>query len=255
MAINFNLASLIKATPTSQVVDEDLINARNTFGIDDDYLLKDYTDYYKDAPLNLDLQPVAKTPNISGIYNPNLLPLNFNNDNDNDNDRGNMFEDRSPDLVDINDDMYRFDDTLGKKKGIMEILGMLPTPFNLARKGIDFFSNYRKEKEIEKQQAIEAAKIIEQMRQERIKNEKIAKEKIAKERQAEADRIRDTYQRQQQQIRDAGEGRGSRQGDSDIGDSQRGGFATDDTAGFFARGGQVRRNYFNGGIVSLKGKI
>ncbi len=84
--------------------------------------------------------------------------------------------------------------------------------------------------------------------------ERIAKETIAKaaERQAEADRIRNTYQRQQQQIRDAGEGRGSRQGDSDISDADRGGFATDDTAGFFARGGRVRKSYFNGGIVSLR---
>jgi hypothetical protein len=31
----------------------------------------------------------------------------------------------------------------------------------------------------------------------------------------------------------SGDGRGSRRGDSDISDSQRGGFATDDTAGFF----------------------
>ena len=60
-------------------------------------------------------------------------------------------------------------------------------------------------------------------------------EAVREQRQAEADRIKNTYKQQQQQIRDAGEGRGSRQGDSDISDDQRerGGYATDDTAGFF----------------------
>ena len=53
MAIPFNLADLIKATPANQVVDENLINARNIFGIDEDYLLKDYTDYYINKPPSL----------------------------------------------------------------------------------------------------------------------------------------------------------------------------------------------------------
>ena len=215
--------------------------------------LKDYTDYYKDAPLNLDLQPVAKTPNISGIYNPNLLPLNFNNDNDNDNDRGNMFEDRSPDLVDINDDMYRFDDTLGKKKGIMEILGMLPTPFNLARKGIDFFSNYRKEKEIEKQQAIEAAKIIEQMKQERIKNEKIKAARIEAQKAQKA-REAATAQR----ARAANPGVYARADAMGFTDGKGGGFGSKSTGtneNFSNNSGRGRTGYRYGGIVSLKGKI
>ena len=46
-------------------------------------------------------------------------------------------------------------DTIDKKKGIMEILGMLPTPLNIARKGIDFFNDYRKEKELKKFEADE----------------------------------------------------------------------------------------------------
>ena len=45
-------------------------------------------------------------------------------------------------------------------------------------------------------------------------------------------------------------GTGSRRGDSDIGDSDRGGYATDDTAGFFAKGG--RAGYFYGGRVNFK---
>ena len=67
MAIPFNLADLIKATPANQVVDQNLVNARNMFGIDDDFLLKDYTDYYMDKP------PVINTN--EGIVS---LPVNTN---------------------------------------------------------------------------------------------------------------------------------------------------------------------------------
>jgi hypothetical protein len=44
-------------------------------------------------------------------------------------------------------------------------------------------------------------------------------------------------------------GTGSRRGDSDIPDRNRGGYATDDTASFFAKGG--RAGYFYGGRVSV----
>lgn len=71
------------------------------------------------------------------------------------------------------------------------------------------------EQEKEKQRQLEEAKRLEEIRQQ----------------QQEADRIRETYQEQQQQIRDSGNDH--RQGDSDIADKDRGGFATDDTAGFF----------------------
>jgi len=182
MGLPFNLVNFIRPAPPNKILDENLINAKNIFGIQNPYLLKDYTDYYKDAPAIVEPRPGSE--NISGIYNPNLLPLNFNNEGEG---RGNMFEDRSPDLEleNMYEDEDRFDDTLDKKKGIMEILGMLPTPLNITRKGIDFFSNYRKEK----QREIEAEKIIEQMRQERIKNEKIAAERKAElaRRQAIAD--------------------------------------------------------------------
>jgi len=255
MALPFNLANLVARAPVNKIVDDRLVLADKEFGIDDRFLAEDMVDYYMDAPLNLDLQPVAKTPNVSGIYNPNLLPLNFNNDND----RDNMFEDRSPDLEleNMYEDEDRFDlgpvDTVDKKKGIMEILGMLPTPFNLARKGIEFFNDYRENKKKE----IEAAKILEQMRQERIKNEQIAKEK---KEQAQRDAVERMRQRNER------EGRGGYQSnfaqDRDFmggGDRDRGNDPSDaggsDTMGSFAYGGQVRRNYFNGGIVSLRGKI
>ena len=45
-------------------------------------------------------------------------------------------------------------------------------------------------------------------------------------------------------------GSGSRRGNADISDDARGGFATDDTASFFAKGGRV--GYFFGGRVNYK---
>ena len=81
-------------------------------------------------------------------------------------------------------------------------------------------------------------------------------EKQRNERQQEADRIRDTYRTQQQQIRDSGGyaedgGGGPRRGDSDISNSARDNkeYATDDTAGFFAKGGRVK--FLNGGLADL----
>ena len=266
MALPFNLANLVARAPANKVVDDRLVLADKEFGIDDRFLAEDMVDYYMDAPPNLDIQPRpgAINPNISGIYNPNLLPLNFSNDNDRDN-MDSLDIARDPDLVDINDDMYRFDDTV-QKKGIMEILGMLPTPFNLARKGIEFFNDYREKKEIEKQREIEAAKILEQMKQERIKNEQIAKEK---KEQAQRDAVENARQRNEREGRggyqstwagnkefmqsgdEDGDGGGGGQG---LGGDQSGPGGSD-SMGSFAYGGQVRRNYFNGGIVSLRGKI
>ena len=273
MAIPFNLADLIKATPANKILDDRLVLARDDFGIDDKFLAEDMVDYYKDAPPNLNREPIEDPllPPVSGIYNPNLLPLNFNNDND----RGNMFEDRSPDLEleNMYEDEGRFDlgpvDTIDRKKGIMEILGMLPTPLNIARKGIDFFNNYRKEKEIEKQREIEAAKIIEQMRQERIKNEYEAqklqaqKELEEKAAQIEANRMQAANEQNRTGGYQAGYDRDfmeGPQGDGDGGNNGGGspgssGPGGSDSMGSFAYGGQVRRNYFNGGIVSLRGKI
>ena len=264
MALPFNLMNLVARAPANKVVDQNLIEAEKTFGIPDFVMAEDMVDYYKDAPPNLDIQPRpgAINPNISGIYNPNLLPLNFSNDNDRDN-MDSLDIARDPDLVDINDDMYRFDDTV-QKKGIMEILGMLPTPFNLARKGIEFFNDYREKKEIEKQREIEAAKILEQMKQERIKNEQIAKEK---KEQAQRDAVENARQRNEREGRggyqstwagnkefmQSGDG-GNNGGGQGLGGDQSGPGGSD-SMGSFAYGGQVRRNYFNGGIVSLRGKI
>ena len=271
MALPFNLMSLVARAPANKVVDQNLIKARDEFGIDKRFLAEDLNNYYKDAPPNLDIQPRPGSENISGIYNPNLLPLNFNNDND----RDNMFENRSPDLEleNMYEDEGRFDlgpvDTIDRKKGIMEILGMLPTPLNIARKGIEFFNDYREKKEIEKQREIEAAKILEQMRQERIKNEYEAQKKQAqKELEAKAAQIEaNRMQAANEQNRTGGYQAGydrdfmeGPQGDGDGGNNGGGspgssGPGGSDSMGSFAYGGQVRRNYFNGGIVSLRGKI
>tara|TARA_R110000796_G_scaffold148968_2_gene265845 strand:+ start:111 stop:1226 length:1116 start_codon:yes stop_codon:yes gene_type:complete len=52
MAIPFNLIDLISRAPANKIVDQNLINARNIFGIQDPYLLKDYTDYYMNKPID-----------------------------------------------------------------------------------------------------------------------------------------------------------------------------------------------------------
>lgn len=70
MALPFNLANLVARAPANKVVDENLINARNIFGIDDDYLLKDYTDYYINKPpsLNRD-EGIATLPVNTNVFN------------------------------------------------------------------------------------------------------------------------------------------------------------------------------------------
>jgi len=248
MAINPNLINLLRPTPPNKILNESLVLADKEFGIDDRFLAEDMVDYYMDAPTIVEPRP-GGVPDISGIYNPNLLPFNFNNDND----RDNIIIDRpSPDLEleNMYEDEDRFNDTV-KKKGIMDILGMLPTPFNLARKGIDFFNDYRENKKKE----IEAAKILEEMRKERIKNEQIAAMERVREQQA----IDEANYRKQQRITTPREGERDspqdRQGEREQAGPGYSGSGTAAEMGSFAYGGQVRRNYFNGGIVSLRGKI
>ena len=264
MALPFNLANLVARAPVNKIVDDRLVLADKEFGIDDRFLAEDMVDYYKNVPVE-DPVKTPSLPPVSGIYNPNLLPLNFNNFNNfNDNDRDNLNRGLgSPDLVDINDDMYRFDnpapdleleniyedenrfdlgpvDTVDKKKGIMEILGMLPS-FKLARKGIDFFNDYREEKKAEK--------IIEQMRQERIKNEEIATaRKVEEDRQkrnAAAEKLaeaRAAAQRQKALQRSRGPiGRGDGDGGGGRGDNRGGASGPDKSGGTGGRrGGEGR---------------
>ena len=84
-----------------------------------------------------------------------------------------------------------------------------------------------------------------------IKEKKIAKEAEAQEeaRKAAANRAGQIAAEVGADVGVSGGGRGSRRGDADISESSRGNYATDDTAGFFARGGRIR--YGKGGIVSL----
>jgi len=258
MAIPLDYYNIFGKAPEGKVLNKPLADANYYFGIPDFVKLSDANKYFMDAPIEDSVEDPSLPP-VSGIYNPNLLPLNFNNDND----RDNMIIDRpSPDLEleNMYEDEDRFNDTV-QKKGIMEILGMLPTPFNLARKGIEFFNDYRENKKKE----IEAAKILEQMRQERIKNEQIAKEKKEQAQRDAVERMRQRneregrggYQSNFAQDRDfmegpQGDGDGGGGGGGSPGSSGPGG---SDSMGSFAYGGQVRRNYLNGGIVSLRGKI
>jgi hypothetical protein len=118
-------------------------------------------------------------------------------------------DDDDDDVFDYEYDAYGIVDPLniGARQSTMQQIG-LKVAEDVRREQI--------EREQEKQRQLEEAKRLEEIRQQQ---------------QQEADRIRDTYQEQQQQIRDSGNDH--RQGDSDIADKDRGGFATDDTAGFF----------------------
>ena len=154
----------------------------------------------------------------------------------------------------IDDDDLSFG--LSLKEGLYSLQNTfrnLPTPFNLAKKGMKAFNDYKEKKEIERQKEIE-----------RVKKEAEAKQAIA---DAEAiERIRQQYA---SQGRDYGQGAASQATqDSYAGsDGSYAGASTQDYGGGekdggyidgtnrrktnYFKGGSVRK-YFKGGIVSLR---
>ena len=325
MAIPFNLADLIKATPANQVVDQNLVNARNMFGIDDDFLLKDYTDYYMDKPpvinTNEGIATLPVNTNVSnqgegGEGRDDLSIFDIKNkaeaktstggisdlqkqlsqgtgmqsimdayqnvkDNSGDNISFEQFMNQTapfgrignlkPGNLDFSKPAYMEPRSIAdqnrilgytfsdpdKFTGITSLRDFLPggkysltgmavsglKGINNAIQGSNFakstsLADYRdmmkyggyEEREAARKKA--EAEIAKRKAEAEAAKRQAEAEAVREQRQKEADRIKNTYKQQQQQIRDAGEGRGSRQGDSDIGD-QRGGYATDDTAGFF----------------------
>ena len=130
----------------------------------------------------------------------------------------------------------------GTKDGIYDEKNL--TPYQLEK---------LKKANIEKQSYFDSSFKKEQEKQRQIEEEKIREEK------AKQDAINRAGQIAAQKGADvgvSGGGRGSRRGDADISESSRaaaakGNYATDDTAGFFARGGRVK-SYFDGGIASFK---
>ena len=93
--------------------------------------------------------------------------------------------------------------------GIMNLLGNIPTPFNLARKGLGALTGLNKNLRGTTFALSPTLK------------DYFAAKKAEKKAAAGAD------------VGVSGGGRGSRRGDADIAGRDRGGFATDDTAGFF----------------------
>jgi hypothetical protein len=93
--------------------------------------------------------------------------------------------------------------------GIMNLLGNIPTPFNLVRKGLGALTGLNKNLRGTTFALSPTLK------------DYFAAKKAEKKAAAGAD------------VGVSGGGRGSRRGDADIAGSDRGGFATDDTAGFF----------------------
>ena len=180
--------------------------------------------------------------------------------NPNENDRGlqkkkvdlqfeNIYEDEdrffSPDLELENmyedNDRFRDIETEKKKMSIMGILGMLPTPINLAKQGIKYLNDKLAEKK--------AKEILEKMEEERIKNE----EKAAMERVREQQAIDEANYRRQQRITTPREGERDspqdRQGEREQAGPGYSGSGTAAEMGSFAKGGRI--GYGKGGIVTL----
>ena len=121
--------------------------------------------------------------------------------------------------------------------GIMNLLSKLPTPMNILRGGLESLQGFnQKLRATDFGQSKTLAEYF-QRRRDRKAREESAERGAAKQAQAAA---RASAIAQEAANRDYARkgpegdgGRGSRRGDADISDSQRGGFATDDTAGFF----------------------
>tara|TARA_R110000824_G_scaffold1508_2_gene7503 strand:+ start:795 stop:1799 length:1005 start_codon:yes stop_codon:yes gene_type:complete len=73
MGLPFNLANFIRPAPPNKILDDRLVLAKKTFGIDEDYLLKDYTDYYMDKPpvINTD-EGIATLPVNTNVFNQSV---------------------------------------------------------------------------------------------------------------------------------------------------------------------------------------
>jgi len=125
-------------------------------------------------------------------------------------------------------------------KGLGTFFSNLPTPLNLARKGIKAFNDYQekkaKEKEIELQKEIDAAN-------------------LAAAQQAAFDKAMADQKSFYASLND-GRGSSSTQEGRDNAGGGAAANAGETGSGWdsspFARGGRVRRSYFNGGIVSLR---
>ena len=116
----------------------------------------------------------------------------------------------------------------------------LPTPLNLARKGIKAFNDYQekkaKEKEIELQKEIDAAN-------------------LAAAQQAAFDKAMADQKSFYASLRDGRGATSTKEGRDNAGGgaaANRGEAGSGWDSSPFARGGRVRRSYFNGGIVSLR---
>jgi len=127
-----------------------LISLREQFGVPGEFLLSDDNQYFTNMNDN---QPIEKIDDgIGSIINQNiippyLIPTDGNGGGDNNiiiprSTYDENFEDE------LDEDRQKYLDS--KKIGIMKILQNIPTPFNLARKGLETFRKYQEKKEIER---------------------------------------------------------------------------------------------------------
>jgi len=217
-----------------------LISLREQFGVPGEFLLSDDNQYFTNMNDN---QPIEKIDDgIGSIINQNIIPPYLIPTDGNGGGDNNIIIPRSTYDENFEDEIFDKDRDKylnSKKIGIMKILQNIPTPFNLARKGLEAFRKYQEKKEIER-------KIQEQ-----------------KDIQAAKDRA-DDLQKLNQQMQDTGvTGKYYNQAANLTG----GGGGNERIGGITARDATYDGNpntgtkqgysqhYANGGLVSLRGKI
>jgi len=238
MAIPLDYYNIFGQAPEGKVLNKSLADANYYFGINDKFKLSDANRYFMDAP------PVENPVDdgIGSIINKNIIPPYLIPTDENGGGDNNIIIPRSTYDENFEDELFDEDRQKyldSKKIGIMKILQNIPTPFNLARKGLEAFRKYQEKKEIER-------KIQEQ-----------------KDIQAAKDRA-DDLQRLNQQMQDTGvTGKDYNQAANLTG----GGGGNERIGGITAREATYDGNpntgtkqgysqhYANGGLVSLRGKI
>ena len=242
MAIPLDYYNIFGQAPEGKVLNKSLADANYYFGIDDKFKLSDANRYFMDAP------PVENPVDdgIGSIINQNIIPPYLIPTDENGGGDNNIIIPRSTYDENFEDELFDEDRQKyldSKKIGIMKILQNIPTPFNLARKGLETFRKYQEKKEIER-------KIQEQ-----------------KDIQAAIDRANDLQKLNQQMQKTGVTGKDYNQaaniagggGGSQVIDTPAGPMtareATYDNDKNTGTAQSYSQHFANGGLVSLRGKI
>ncbi len=174
MAIPLDYYNIFGQAPEGKVLNTSLADANYYFGIDDKFKLSDANRYFMDAP------PVENPVDdgIGSIINQNIIPPYLIPTDGNGGGDNNIIIPRSTYDENFEDELFDEDRQKyldSKKIGIMQLLQNIPTPFNLARKGLETFRNYQEKKEIERkiQEQKEIQEILNKQRQAQQRQEQI----------------------------------------------------------------------------------